>query len=106
MCERLRISEGSSYRIIPAGGIPYMTSDRLIGFLNRSRKGREEELTFIPSDILTPEEASEETGIPVHKLLIWTRRKKKIPPHFRFTKQLTRFRRSSLSSWLERISNG
>lgn len=102
VCERLKVSQWASYGFVAATAIHRIPSDRVIRLLNRSRKAREAELDHIPADIITPEEAEAETGIPARTLLVWTRRKVKVPPHFRLNKQTTRFRRSSLAEWLER----
>ena len=106
ICERLKVSRWASYGFVSATSIHRVPSDRVIALLNRSRKAREEELDYIPSDIITPDEAESEFGIPASSLLAWTRRSVKVPPHFRLNKQTTRFRRSSLSAWLERRTNG
>ena len=99
--ERLHISMWASYGLFPATSIGRIPSDRVIDLLNRSRKAGEEKLDFIPSDIVTADQLAEETGIPAHSILVWTRRRVKVPPHFRINKQTTRFRRSSFSAWLD-----
>lgn len=106
VCERLKVSLWASYKFAPATSIRRIQSDSVIAVLNRSRKAREKEIDFIPSDIVTPDEASEETGIPAKTLVTWTRRAVKAPPHYRLNKQTTRFRLSSLNEWLERRANG
>lgn len=106
VCERLKVSAWASYKFVPANDIHRIQSDRVIAVLNGSRKAHEPELDYIPSDIITPEEAERETGIPAKTLLTWTRRSVKVPPHYRLNKQTTRFRRSSLSAWLDRRTNG
>lgn len=106
VCERLRISAWASYGMFRATDIGRLPSDRVIALLNRSRKANEGRLDFIPSDIVTADELETETGIPARKILAWTRRSVKIPPHFRFNKQTTRFRRSSFGAWLERRTRG
>lgn len=85
------------------GRIP---SDRVTALLNRSRRNGEEEIDYIPSDIVTADELAAETGIPAHTIMVWTRRKRKVPPFFRINKQTTRFRRSSFNAWLERRTRG
>lgn len=106
VCERLKLSLWTSYRFVPANDVHRIRTDRVIDILNSSRRANEKALDFIPSDILTPEQAEEETGIPAKTLLTWTRRAVKVPPHYRLNKQTTRFRRSSLAEWLERRSRG
>lgn len=96
----------TSYALFSATEIGHIPSDRVIDVLNRSRKAGEERLDFIPSDIVTADQLAEETGIPAHSILVWTRRKVKVPPHFRINKQTTRFRRSSFAAWLERRTRG
>lgn len=106
VCERLGISAWASYGLFAATDVGRIPSDRVTSLLNRSRKAHEEELDFIPSDIVTAETLEKETGIPAKTILRWTRRTKKIPPHFRINKQTTRFRRSSFNAWLERRTRG
>lgn len=106
VCERLKVTQRTSYNLVPATNLPHIPSDRVIALLNRSRRAGEEKLDYIPSDIITAEEAETETGIPARRLIVWTRRSIKVPPHFRINKQTTRFRRSSLAAWLERRSRG
>lgn len=102
VCERLKIGLNASYKFAPATAIHRIPSDWIIKVLNRSRRAREEQLDYIPSDIITPDEAADEFGIPAKCLLRWTRRAVKVPPHYRLNKQTTRFRRETLSKWLER----
>lgn len=106
VCERLKVTQRTSYNLVPATSLSYIPSDKVIALLNRSRKAGEHKLDYIPSDIITAEEAETETGIPARRLIVWTRRSVKVPPHFRINKQTTRFRRSSLAAWLERRSRG
>lgn len=106
ICDRLKVSTWASYGFAPATSIHRIPSDRVISILNSSRKAHEKEVDYIPSDIITPKEAEEETGIPADTLLAWTRRSVKVPPHYRMNKQTTRFRRSSLLEWLERRTDG
>lgn len=106
LCDRLHVSKWASYGLFKATDIGRIPSDRVIALLNGSRKAGEEKLDFIPSDIVTADQLAEETGIPAHSILVWTRRRVKVPPHFRINKQTTRFRRSSFAAWLERRTRG
>ena len=102
ICDRLRISKWVSYDLFRATGIGRIPSDRVIDLLNGSRRAGEERLDYIPSDIVTADQLAEETGIPAHSILVWTRRKVKVPPHYRITNQTIRFRRSSFNAWLDK----
>ena len=42
--------------------------------------------------------------VSAERILTWTRRKKNVPPHFRFNKQTTRFSCRLFFSWLEKNS--
>lgn len=106
VCDRLGVSPWASYGMFRATDIGRIPSDRVTSLLNRSRRAGEEEVDYIPSDIVTAEQLSEETGIPAHSIMVWTRRTKKVPPHYRINKQTTRFRRSSFAAWLERRTRG
>lgn len=75
----------------------------MIALLNSARRGREPEVDFVPADIITPEQAEKETGIPAKRLTKWARtRKLRVPPHLHLSNKLIRFRRSSLNEWLDR----
>ena len=62
VCERLKVSLWASYRLVPATDIARIPSDRVIDVINKARRSRQEELDFIPSDIVTPEEAEAVTA--------------------------------------------
>ena len=100
VCERLKISPWSSYRILRPTNIHYISTDEVIACLNKSAK-REDRLDYIPSDLVTAEDMEKETGIPARKLMLWTRRRRKVIPHFRITKAITRFRKSTTLQWLK-----
>lgn len=64
-------------------------------------------LDHIPSDLVTPEEAAmhlDGSGLTGHNLVVWTRRTKNIPPHFRFNKHTVRFSMATLEDWLRERS--
>ena len=103
VCERLGIGIWPCRELFKASYLSYVDSADVIALLNESRRGREPELDFIPSDIITPEQAEKETGIPAKRLLRWARtRKLRVPPHFHLSNKTIRFRRSSLNEWLDR----
>ena len=54
VCERLRISLRTSYRIFGSGR--RIRSDYMIDLLNRTRRGTQELLDCLPSDLRTPTE--------------------------------------------------
>jgi len=102
LCERLKLSRWASYKLVPATSIRLISSDDVIALLNSSRRAREDEVDFIPSDVIKAEDAEVEFGIPARKLMLWTRRSRNVAPHFRFNKQTTRFRKETLRKWIDR----
>lgn len=80
-----------------------VNSDDVLNIINVARRGIDNPLEYIPSDLRTPEEmASEIRGVTAKMLLNWTqRRTKNIPPHFRLNKQTTRFSAKLLIDWLK-----
>lgn len=83
-----------------------VNSDDVLHILNVARRGINNPLNTIPSDLRTPEEmASEIEGVTAEMLLTWTqRRTKNIPPHFRLNKQTTRFSAQLLIDWIKERS--
>jgi hypothetical protein len=106
ICERLRLERRSSYRIVGVAQISLVKSDDVLDIINVARRGIDNPLESIPSDLRTPEEmANEIVGVTAKMLLNWTqRRTKNIPPHFRFNKQTTRFSAKLLIDWLNERS--
>jgi len=102
VCDRLKVSRWASYKLVPPTSIHLISSDDVIALLNGSRRAHEPEVDFIPSDVITAEEAESRFGIPAKKLMRWTRRSTRVAPHFRINKQTTRFRADTLEKWLER----
>ena len=102
--KRLKLSLRQSYRIIPPSYSSLINSDEILEIVNNARRGIREPLTGIPSDMMTADEIANDPAlggiVPPKRILVWTRRKKNVPPHFRFNKQTTRFSRSSFLEWL------
>lgn len=102
--KRLKLSLRQSYRIIPPSYSSLINSDEILEIVNNARRGIREPLTGIPSDMMTAEEIANDPAIggivSPKRILTWTRRKKNVPPHFRFNKQTTRFSRSGFFEWL------
>lgn len=104
VCDRLRLARVQSYEIVGSAYGARISSDEVIAVLNRARRGMPDAVTWIPHDLLTPEELSAElaeSDISVRDLLRWTRRTKAVPPHFRFTKRTIRFPRAQFMAWLD-----
>lgn len=103
ICERLRLGYRQSFRIVGSSYGERISSDDVVELLNKSRRGTEEMLTFIPSDLMTPEETAEhfkESEITSRELRAWIHRTKNVPPHFRINKQTVRFSARLLNEWL------
>jgi len=102
VCERLRLSPRSSYRIF--GASRRIRSDYMIDLLNRTRRGTQELLEYLPSDLRTPEEMAElltESNITAKMLKAWTHRQKNPPPFFRINSHFILFRESAMLDWLD-----
>ncbi len=103
VCERLRLGWRQSYRIVGSSYGDRISSDDVVRLLNRSRRAIAEPLTFVPSDLMTPEEtvaAFAESQISMRELRAWTHRVRNIVPHFRLNSHTIRFSRSRLDAWL------
>ena len=105
ICERLRICQRASYRLVPPSYSSFISSSEVLDLLNASRRGIREPLPCIPSDLRRPEEMAAELGtIPERKLMAWTRRWKNPCPHFRLNKLTTRFSARLVREWLDENS--
>ena len=105
ICERLRLKIRASYRIMPSSYGALINSDEVLHLLNESRRGIAEPISFIPSDLATAEEIAEDEVlgglVSPHRILLWTKRVKNIPPHFHINKHTVRFSRRSFFAWLD-----
>lgn len=104
VCDRLKLSHWQSYQIVGASYGPRINSDDVLRLLNSASRALPEPLTWIPHDLLKPEELAgelAESDISVHELGLWVRRTKNCPPHFRFTRRTIRFSRSLFMAWLD-----
>ena len=100
VCERLRLSKWASYRVFRTKGIPLVLVSEVADMLNGCACGMPE-VHDVPQ-LMTPEEAEMETGIPKALLVRWSRRKRDPLPSYRINKQTTRFRRERVAEWLRR----
>lgn len=105
ICTRLRLSRSASYRIIGTARLAQINSDEVIELLNRSRRGSQEVLTDLPSDIMTADELAAglaESGMEIsaETIVRLSGHKRNTPPHFRLNKQTRRYRLSSFRDWL------
>ena len=102
VCERLRISLRTSYRIFGSGR--RIRSDYMIDLLNRTRRGTQELLDCLPSDLRTPAEMAKllsESNISEKMLKVWAHRQRNPPPFFRLNSHTILFRESALLDWLD-----
>lgn len=108
ICQRLRLGRRQSYRIVFPSYGPLINDSEVVHLLNDARRSIPEPFTMLPSDLMTPEELAADPelngAISAHRLLVWTRRRKNIPPHFRLTTHTIRFSRSLFFNWLSRRS--
>lgn len=108
VCKRLALSPRQSYRIVSPSYGSLINSDELLHVVNEARRSIREPLDSIPCDIVTAYELAKDESlnalVSAERILTWTRRKKNVPPHFRFNKQTTRFSCRLFFSWLEKNS--
>ena len=108
VCKRLALSPRQSYRIVSPSYGALISSDEVLHIVNEARRGIREPLDAIPCDIVTADELMKDESlngaVSSERIITWTRRRKNIPPHFRFNKQTTRFSRRLFFSWLEKNS--
>lgn len=102
--ERMRFSLMQYYRLVTHTATGYTNTSDLVSLLNRSRRGIREPLMLLPDDLSTAEEVSKsEIGnlFPdPQKLRAWTKRTRKVPPHFFINKKCVLFSRSLLVAWV------
>lgn len=105
VCKRLALSPRQSYRIVRPSYGALISSDEVLHVVNEARRGIREPLDAIPCDIVTANEIAKDDALngllTSERILVWTRRRKNVPPHFRFNKQTTRFSRSRFFAWLD-----
>ena len=102
ICDRLRLGLRQSYRVVGSSYGELVGSDEVVRLLNRARRACGP-LSHVPSDMLTPEEMSErlaEDGVTAHDLVVWCRRTKNVPPHYRINRVTVRFRESDMLEWM------
>lgn len=105
VCELFKVAQATSYRIFGSlpGGRNLLTDTSIVDLLNESRQGGQPFVSDLPSDFLTAEDIEEQFGIPTTQLKSWcVRRKRNIPPHYRFNRHTVRFRLSTFTEWLEK----
>lgn len=105
-CDRLRLGLRQSYRVLPSDCGALISTDEILNLLNSSRRPYAEPLLHIPDDIMTADELATtpelaSSGVTGKRLLAWTRRTKKIAPHFRFNSHTIRFSRKRFIDWLQ-----
>ena len=104
VCRLLSLSPWASrmaYNGLRPRRLNLIASMDVVALLNRSSVGeRAVEDGRIPQ-LLTADEVSAETGIPVRRLLLATRRRRNRCPHFRINKQTTRFLLLSVVEWID-----
>ena len=98
---KLKVSCRASYRLMGAPKSRLFKSSDVVHILNMSRRYGAAEVTEIPDDLLTEEEAAAEFGIPVDYIYNWThRRYVYTPPYYKLNSKTRRFSRSQLNAWL------
>ena len=100
ICDRLRINARQSYRLVGTSRSGLISSDEVVRLLNHTRCGIVQPFSFIPSDIVKPDELATEIHVKVSRLRTWTRRTRNVPPHFRFNGHTIRYPHALFMAWL------
>ena len=105
-CDRLRLGLRQSYRVLPSDCGALISTDEILNLLNSSRRPYAEPLLHVPDDIVKADELVSvpelaNSGLTAKRILAWTRRGKKAPPHFRFNSHTIRFSRKRFIDWLQ-----
>ena len=98
VCERLRLGQSQSYRMIEPSRLSYIASSDVVDLLNDSRRANERMVREIPTDIVTAKELETHTGIPLRKIMLMAHGHRL--PHWRLNQKTTRFRLSTVDEWL------
>lgn len=105
ICKRLCLNVRQSYRIVGSSRSGLISSDEVLRILNHSRRGIESPFSFIPSDIVTPDElVAEIDGIKPEQLRAWMRRRRNVCPHFRLNGHTRRIPHALFICWLAKNS--
>ena len=109
VCERLRMAESTSYRVVGSAYGARISEDDVVEMLNRSRNESQDAVRYIPSDLMTPAEAAgipevAESGITEREIVNWTKRSRHPAPCFRINKQTRRLSRAAFMAWLDGMS--
>ena len=104
-CERLRLTRHQSYRYIPATPSGLVRSDRELEIINRPRRGIHDAFSYVPSDLMRPEELLAipelaESGLTAKTLRNWAYRTKNPAPAFALTSHTIRYPRRLFLEWL------
>lgn len=100
VCEKIQISRWQSYTLFEPTDSGLINLDKVIAFLNRARRN-DEALTFLPSDIVTMDEAEKSLELPGATIKKWLKKK---CPHFKINSHTIRVRLSSIKKWLDKHS--
>lgn len=103
VCAKLRLSKWQSYNFFGGNSLHLVREADVLNLLNGSRIKIESAFRYIP-ELLTAEELSSLTGIPVAKYKTWAKRSKNPVPHIRLNSHVVRFYRTVVDEWLERMS--
>lgn len=103
VCAKLRLSKWQSYGLFSGNRLHLVREADALAVANRSRVRIESAFRYVP-ELLTADEMSGACGVPVAKLMTWTRRTKNPIPHVRFNSHTIRFYRTAADEWLERMS--
>lgn len=104
--ERLRLSRTASYRLVGSSRLSLINSDDVLKLLNNARRGGQEVLAYIPSDIRTADEIAAalhddgDFAITASMIKRWAHRTKNPPPHFHLNQKTLRFRLATFRDWL------
>lgn len=99
--DTLKLAHRQSYRVVPATASGRIRSDAVLSLLNRSRVGIEAPLSALPDGLLTMDEAADRFGVTAKELRRWTRRTRRVAPHFRINRRILRFPSALLEDWLK-----
>lgn len=103
VCEKLALSRWQSYAMFPATRTGMIREADVLQFVNVGRSKNQPSFAHVPA-LVTADDLSELTGVPVRKLMLWTRRKRNPIPHVKFNSHVVRFHETEASEWLDKNS--
>ncbi len=99
ICERLRLSYWQSWKLFPADVGGRVWDEKVIDLLRTKSVNVQRVPDYIPSDLITLQEAVTEFNVPLSWLKSGIKNPKRAIPHYRIGERTILIRRSEFLTW-------